>query len=101
MGFMASGGEFHYGNDSRWPNWKHPSFTRLIYSDNTNWYTAAVNMSVSKEAIIKATGRVKAPLESWGRNNSPRYHADRFHKYRNCPKKMDTDVAYRDKLSIQ
>ena len=58
-------------------------------------------MSVSEETIIKATGRVNAPLEWWGCTNRPRYHADRFCTYRNCPNKMDPDVAESVKRSIQ
>ena len=40
-------------------------------------------MSLAKESIIKVTGRVNALLECWGCNNSPIYHADRFHTYMN------------------
>ena len=50
-------------------------------------------MSVAEEAIINSTGRVNAPLELWGCNNSPRYHVDRFHTYTNCPNKIDPEVA--------
>ena len=57
-------------------------------------------MSVPEEAIRKETGRVNALLEFWGCTNSPIYHADRLHTYRNCPNKMDPDVADRTKRSI-
>ena len=50
-------------------------------------------MSVSEEAIRKAKGMVNAPLDFWRCNNSPRYHADRFHTYRNFPNKMEPNVA--------
>ena len=60
-----------------------------------------MHMSVSEETIIKATGRVNAPIERWGCTNSPIYHAGRFHAYSNCPKKMDPDVTERAKRSIQ
>ena len=36
-----------------------------------------------------------------GFTNSPRYHAERFHTYRNCPNKREPDVAEREKHSIQ
>ena len=58
-------------------------------------------MGVSEEAIRKAKGMVNAPLDFWRCNNSPRYHADRFHTYSNCPKNMDPYVAERVKRSIQ
>ena len=60
-----------------------------------------MHMGVAEEAIINSTGRVEAPLECWGCTNSPRYHADRFYTYRNCPNNMDSDLAYRAKQSIQ
>ena len=41
-----------------------------------------MHMSVSEEAIRKATYRVKAPLECQGVINYHRYHTYRFHKYR-------------------
>ena len=50
-----------------------------------------MHMSVSKEAIRKITGRFNTPMEFWGCTNSPRYHADRLHAYRNFPNKMDPD----------
>ena len=59
------------------------------------------HMSVSKEALIKAKGRVDTPLDYWGYTNSPRYHMYRFYTYRNCPNKMDPDVAECPKRSIQ
>ena len=52
------------------------------------------------EAIRKATGRVNAPLECWGFTNSPRYHVERFHTYRNCPNNMDPNVAESTKRPI-
>ena len=58
-------------------------------------------MSVAEEAIRKATGRVNAPLDCWGCTNFPRYHAYRFHTDRNCPNKIDPDVAERVKISIK
>ena len=58
-------------------------------------------MSVAKESIRNSTGRVNAPLECLGRTNSPRYHTDRFHTYRNCPNRMDLDVAEHEKHSIK
>ena len=58
-------------------------------------------MSVAEEAIRKATGRFNASLEFWGFTTSPRYHADRFHTYRNCPNKMDPNMVERANISIQ
>ena len=43
-------------------------------------------MIVSEQAIRKETGRVNAPLDCWWCTNSSRYHADRFHTQRKCPK---------------
>ena len=101
MVLMASGGEFHDGNDSHWWDHKHPSFTNHTLSENTNWETVDVHMSVTKEAIIKATSRVNCPLEYWGCSSYPRYHAYRFRTYRNCPHKMEPDLAERVKRLIQ
>ena len=50
-------------------------------------------MSVAEEAIRKATNSVNVPLECWWCTNSPRYHVDRYHTYRNFPNKMDPDVS--------
>ena len=71
-GFIASGGEYHEArNFSHWLDQKCPSFNIQTYLENTIWETVAVHMSVSKEAIRKATGRVNAPLEWWGCTNPP------------------------------
>ena len=101
MVIMASGGVFNYGNSSNWWNQRHHSFPNQTCSENTNWETAVVCMSVAEEAIKKATGRVNALLNCWGCTTSPIYHADRFHTYRNSPNKMDPDVSERAKRSIQ
>ena len=74
IGSMAKGGGFNYGNVSHWWYQKHSSFISYNCSNNTNWETAAVHMSVTEEAIIKAKGRVNAPMEFWGCTNSPIYH---------------------------
>ena len=50
-------------------------------------------MSVFKEAIGNVTGGVNAPLECWECNNSPRYHAYRFHTCSKFPQKIDPNVA--------
>ena len=68
---------------------------------NTRWETAAVCISVAEDSIRKATDRFNTPLECWGCTNSPRYHAERFHTYRNFPNKRDTDVNYQAKHTIQ
>ena len=86
MGFMSPGGEFcESGNSSHWLDQKQPSFPIPMCSYNTKWETTAVCMSVYEKSVIKATGRVNASLQCWGFTNSPRYHADRFHTYRNFP----------------
>ena len=72
---------------------KHSFFPSLTGTDNNRWETAAVCMSMVEEAIINATFRFNAPVEFWGCTNSPRYHADRFHTYRNCPNKRDPDIS--------
>ena len=60
-----------------------------------------MHISVAEEAIRKATGMLNTPVECWGCTNPPKYHADMFHTYRNCPNKRDPDVAERSKQSIQ
>ena len=60
-----------------------------------------MHMSVAEESIIKETGRFDAPLELWCFTNSPRYHVDMFHTYRNFPNKIDPDVLKHVKRSIQ
>ena len=102
MGFMASRGNFYEArNDSHWLYQKHPSFTIPTFSENTNWDTAAMCMSVAEEAIIKSTGSINAPLEFWLCTNPPRYYVDRFHTYKNYTNKTDPDVSERTKRSIQ
>ena len=101
MGFMELGEEFHGGNASHWEDQKQPSFTSSNHLDNTNWESEFVCMSVAKEAIIKATGRANAPLETWGCTNSPRYHSYRFHTYSNCSNNLDPEVSERAKGVIQ
>ena len=61
----------------------------------------AVCMSMDEEAIRNETVRFKSPMECWGCTNSPRYHADRFHTYRNCPNERDPYVDERPKQSVQ
>ena len=101
MGFLATGGGFNDGFFSRWWDKKHPSFPSQTCSDNTNWETAAVHMSVAEDAIRKSTDGVNSPLELWGCTNYPRYHAYRFHTYRNFPNKRDPDIAEQTHQSIQ
>ena len=87
MGLMAPGGKFYDGNAAHWcDQTPPPSFPRQTCSENTNWETAAVQMSVAEEYIKKATGRFNRPMECWGCTNYPRYNADRFHTYINYPK---------------
>ena len=83
MGFMAAGGRFNDGNASHWWDQKHTSFPIHNSSENTNWETSVVHMSVTEEATRKAKNRFNAPLEFCGCTNSPIYHTDRFQTYRN------------------
>ena len=50
-------------------------------------------MNVARADIMKAVGRVNAPMGCWGFNNSPIYNVYRFHTYRNFPNKRNPDVA--------
>ena len=70
MGLMTLGGEIQ-GLENRPPRMyrKRSSIPSLNGTENSKWETAAVCMSMAKEAIIKATGRFKTPLEYWGCTN--------------------------------
>ena len=102
MGFMELGKEIH-GSESASPqmDWKNSSFLYLTRTKNTRWETADVCMSMSEEAMRKATGRFTAPVDCWGCTNPPRYHMYRFHTKRNFHNKRDLDVAEQEKQSIQ
>ena len=76
-------------------------FLSLTGTKYINWSTVAVHMSVAEEAIRKATGRFNTPVEYWGCTNSPIYHSDRFHTYRNCPNKKDPDVSKRESIQLK
>ena len=93
MVLIASGGGFHDGNYSNCWDHKYTSFTNQNCSENTNWETSALCMSVAEEAIRKAICTVNTPMEFWGCTKPPRYHTDRFHTYRNFPNKMGPYVA--------
>ena len=58
-------------------------------------------MSVSEEARINKRLGSMPPLEFWGCTNSLRYHSDRLHIYRNCPKIMEPDIVERENGSIK
>ena len=96
--FMASGEGFHDGNVSHWWDQKHFSIPIQNCSDNTNWETAAVHISV---AVRKSTDRFNDPIDFLGYTNSLIYHADRFHTYRNCTNNMEPEVVDNVKRSIQ
>ena len=99
---MASGGEIQGSeNTPPWMEQKRSSFHSLTGTENTDWDTAVVHMSVDEEVIIKATGSFNNPVEYWGCNNSPRYHTDTFHTYINCPNKSSLEVSEQAKQSIQ
>ena len=88
MGLVDSGVEMHrVGNASHQMDQKHDCFTSPDGIYNTKWETAPIFMSVGEGAIIKSTVRVNTPLQFWGRTNSPGYHVDRFHTYKNKHKK--------------
>ena len=50
-------------------------------------------MVVAKDAMIKATCSINAPLEYYGCTNSNIYHVIRFHMYRKCFNNTEPDVA--------
>ena len=66
MVFMASGGEIKGSeNKSPWMDRKRPDLPSLTGTNNTNWETAAVKMSVDEGAIRKATDKFNNPVECW------------------------------------
>ena len=90
MGFMESGEEIQGSvHTPPWMDQTHSSFPSLTGTKNTNWDIAAVYMSMAEEAVGKATGGFNTPVEFWVCANPPKYQADRFHTYRNCPNKRD------------
>ena len=102
MGFMASGGEIQVSkNTTPWMDRKRSYLPSLTDINNTNWETASMYTSVAEEATRKAKSRFKNPVECWGCTNSPRYHADMFHTYRNCPNNNDPEVSEWKNKSIQ
>ena len=87
MGFMASGRKIQVSeNTSPCMDRKRSSFPSLTGTNNTNWGTTVVHMSVAEKAKLKAVVRFNNPLVCWGCTESPRYHAYRSHTYINCPK---------------
>ena len=48
MWFMAAGGGLYDGNDSCWWDQRKPSFNIHTCSDNNNWETTAIHMSIYK-----------------------------------------------------
>ena len=63
MGFMESSVEIQGSeNTPPWMDRKRSYFTSLNGTENTNWKTAAVCMSMAEEAIIKATSRFNTPV---------------------------------------
>ena len=58
-------------------------------------------MSMDRDYTINATGGFNSTVECWGCTNYPRYYAERFHTYINCPNKRDPDVAKQENNSIQ
>ena len=102
MGLMGLGREIQGSeNTSPWMDQKRSSLTSRNDINNYRYYTVAVCMIVSEQAIINSTGRFNAPLDFWGCTDSPRYHTDRFHAYKKFPNKRDLYVAQQSKKSIQ
>ena len=98
---MALGGKVQVSeNTSPLMDQNLSSFTSLTGTNNTNWETTDMHISVAEDTIRKATGRLNTPLECWGCTISPIYHAERFYTYRNCPNERDPDVTEREKQSI-
>ena len=64
IGFMASGGGIKGSeNTPPWMDRKCLSFPYLTGTNNINWDTAAVCISIDEEATIKVTGRFNTPVE--------------------------------------
>ena len=82
-------------------DWKRSFYPSPTGTNNTRWETEAVCMSMTEYSIRNATGRFNTRLKFWGCTNPPRYHADRFHTYINCPNKRDPDVDEQENNSIQ
>ena len=102
MGIMALGGEIQGSeNESPQMDRKRLFYPSLTGNDNTRWDAEYICMSMGEEAIRNAIVRFNTRVEFWGCINSPRYHADRFHNYRNCPNKRDPDVTKQENNSIQ
>ena len=79
MVFMALSGEIQGSeNTPPWMDRKRSSFPYLTVTENTNWETVIMHMSLAEEAIRKATGRFNTPVDCWGCINSPIYHVHRF-----------------------
>jgi len=57
-------------------------------------------LSVAEKAIRTASGE-KAPLECWGCKDHPKYHADRFHRFRRCPNRGDPEVRARFEQNLR
>ena len=67
IGFMELGREIQGSeNTPPWMDRKRSSLPSLTGTNNTNWETAAVHLSVAENAIRRETGRFNAPLEFWG-----------------------------------
>ena len=86
-------------------------------TDNENWDTQVQEQSeqhdVSSEAFIcqaflsmaenalrEASGEV-APLKCWGCGDIPSYASECFHRFGNCPHKMDPKVQANFKINIE
>ena len=102
MVFMASGREIQ-GSENAFTQMdrKLLSFPSRTGTNNTNWETSEVQMSVAEESTRKEIGRFNTPMECWGCTNPPRQHVCRFHTYINFPRKRDPDVSEQANQSIK
>ena len=57
-------------------------------------------VSTAEMAMQKASG-MKSPMECWGCTNHPRFHAQRFHRFINCPNKDDPTVKERAEIEMK
>ena len=72
---------------------KHSSFKFPTVTNKARYDNASVCVIVDEEVIRKLIGRFNAPMECWGFTNYPRYHAYKFHAYRNYPSKRNLGVS--------
>ena len=62
---------------------------------------AATYLSACEDSMQRATGESRPMLECWGCKGSTRFHANRFHIYRDCPNKDDPEVQQNAQKRIE